>query len=188
MTSKLRLESQHSIPQLGNQDVYSFQWNAASGAHAVPDTTGLPSYSHALYLFETVKFRLGHNIRLFDEQAFAVHLQEFYSGDSVQQASASRVWFVQFLLVLAFGNAFLGRMTKDGEPPGSKFFIRAMALMPDFASLWKDSLLAIEVSALAGLYLYSLNQREAGHVYVRLRLQQCSLLLLLFTNMQRRSR
>ncbi|PYH76783.1 hypothetical protein BO82DRAFT_436379 [Aspergillus uvarum CBS 121591] len=40
-----------------------------------------------------------------------------------------------------------------------------MSLMPDHASLWKDSLLlAIEVPALASLYLYSIDQRESAHI------------------------
>ncbi|KAF7595575.1 hypothetical protein BBP40_005610 [Aspergillus hancockii] len=41
-----------------------------------------------------------------------------------------------------------------------------MSLMPDHASLWKDSLLASETLALAGLYLYSIDHRESAHVYI----------------------
>lgn len=165
VTAKLQLERPSDLPQLTAEDAYPLRW-VTPGGHGTPDTTGLPSLSHACYLWETVKFHLGQNIRLFDDEAFAGQLQDFYAGDSTKKAHASPLWFVQFLLVLAFGNAFLGRPAKDGAPPGYQFFVRAISLMSDFAFLWKDSLLAIEVSALAGLYLYALDHRDSGHVYV----------------------
>lgn len=80
-------------------------------------------------------------------------------------ASEQRLWFIQYLLVLSFGSAFLSR-TKSDDPPGSHFFVRAMSLMPNHSSLWKDSLLAIEVLAMVGLYLYSIDQRESAYIYV----------------------
>lgn len=84
-------------------------------------------------------------------------------------ASENRLWFAQFLLVLAFGKAFLSRPQASGEPPGAHYFLRAMSVMPEITSVWKDSLLAIEVLALAGLYLYAIDHRESAHVYVGLR-------------------
>ncbi|QMW35971.1 hypothetical protein G4B84_011500 [Aspergillus flavus NRRL3357] len=114
-----------------------------------PDISGLPSLDHALYLSETVKFHLGQSYRLYNEDEF-IH---------------------NFLLVLAFGTAFLHRSGRSKDPPGSKFFIRAMSLMPDQAPLWKGSLLAIEVLGMAGLYLYSIDQRESAHIYVRQAIQ-----------------
>ncbi|RMZ46286.1 hypothetical protein CA14_008158 [Aspergillus flavus] len=86
-------------------------------------------------------------------------------------ATEHRLWFILFLLVLAFGTAFLHRSKRSKDPPGSKFFIRAMSLMPDHAPLWKGSLLAIEVLGMAGLYLYSIDQRESAHIYVRQAIQ-----------------
>jgi hypothetical protein len=72
-------------------------------------------------------------------------------------------------LILAFGTALhLSQPLPSGQPPGSKFFVRAMGLMPDHTALWKDSLFAIEVLAMVGLYLYSIDQRESAHVYVSL--------------------
>ncbi|KAB8070004.1 hypothetical protein BDV29DRAFT_194421 [Aspergillus leporis] len=64
----------------------------------------------------------------------------------------------QFLLVLAFGNAFLLQSRNVRDPPGSKFFVRAMS----------HSLLASEALAVAGLYLYSIDHRETAHIYVNL--------------------
>lgn len=131
-----------------------------------PDISGLPSIDRALYLFHTVKFHLGQHYRFFDDGSFMQQVHELYYGDAQEKASQNRLWFAQFLIVLAFGNAFLSKSKSPEEPPGARYFSRAMSLLPDLASLWKDSLLAIEVLAMAGLYLYSIDHRESAHVYV----------------------
>lgn len=164
MTEALQLDLQYEAPNFLDGDVYPLEWMPSTAADP-PDISGLPSIDHALYLFNTVKFHLG-SYRLFDEDAFAASIRDFYQGDAVKKASESRLWFVEFLLVLAFGNAFLLQTRNTKECPGSKFFIRAMSLMPNHATLWKDSLQAIEVLALTGLYLYSIDHRESAHVYV----------------------
>ena len=169
MTEKLHLEPVDNVPAFLDGEIYELQW-MPSVATGPPDISGLPSIDHALYLFNTVKFHLGQNYRFFDEGEFVNQLHEFYYGNPLEKATQCRLWFVQFLLVLAFGNAFLSRSRNTKDPPGSKFFVRAMSLMPDLPSLWKDSLLAIEVLALAGLYLYSVDHRESAHVYVRINL------------------
>lgn len=93
-------------------------------------------------------------------------MREFYYGNPVTKATECRLWFVQFLLVLAFGKAFLSWPRNTKDPPAASFFVRAMSLMPEMTSMWKDSLMAIEVLALAGLFLYSIDYRESAHVYV----------------------
>ncbi|SPO07038.1 uncharacterized protein DNG_09732 [Cephalotrichum gorgonifer] len=163
LSEKLNLE--YSAPNSFGEDVYSLKWSPL-GADCTPDTSGLPSIDHALYLMETVKFNLGQNYRFFDEGEFVKHMREFYFGDPVAKASECRLWFVQFLLVLAFGKAFLSRPSNTKDPPAASLFIRAMSLMPEMTSLWKDSLIAIEVLALAGLFLYSIDYRESAHVFV----------------------
>jgi hypothetical protein len=122
-----------------------------------------------LYLFNTVQFHFSQNYYFFDEKAFVDNVREFYASDAAKVASENRLWFAQFLLVLAFGKAFLSRPQASGEPPGAHYFLRAMSVMPEITSVWKDSLLAIEVLALAGLYLYAIDHRESSHVYVGLR-------------------
>ena len=166
MTEKLQLRNTHPSPT-SEKESYPIRWEACS-AGELPDISGLPSLDHALYLSETVKFHLGQSYRLYNEDEFIHNVREFYYGDAAKMATEHRLWFIQFLLVLAFGTAFLHRSKRAKEPPGSKFFTRAMSLMPDHAPLWKGSLLAIEVLAMAGLYLYSIDQRESAHIYVRL--------------------
>lgn len=164
MTEQLYHEYPHNAPTLLETEIYPIRWDVCS-IHQPPDISGLPSLDYALYLFETVKFHLGQSYRFFDEGAFLSNLHEFYHGNAAQRAADYRLWFIQFLLVVSFGTALLSR-SKGTDPPGSKFFTRAMSLMPDHASLWKDSLLAIEVLAMAALYLYSIDQRESGQIYV----------------------
>lgn len=126
----------------------------------------MPSLNHALYLLDTVKFHFGQNYHFFDEKEFSDNMRAFYAGGAAKMASENRLWFAQFLLIVAFGKAFLSRPQHSGEPPGAHYFTRAMSVMPEITSLWKDSLLAIEVLALTGLYLYAIDERESAHVYV----------------------
>lgn len=166
MTEKLELTPANEPPKLYlDGDIYPFPWNRVTATEP-PDTTGLPSMDYALYLFHIVRFHLARTYRFFDEVSFTTHLHKYYNSRSVDEATEPRFWFVQFLLVIALGNAFLSRPRNQSDPPGSKYFARAMAVMPSHLSTGKDSLLAIETLALAGLYLYSIDHREAAHVQV----------------------
>lgn len=167
MTEKLNMQSPYTMPTMLDQEIYPLQWRHAVLDEPI-DISGLPSVDHALYLFNTVKFHLDQHYRFFDEEVFLRYIHEFYYGNALEKANECRLWFVQYLLVLAFGSAFLLQSRNSKDPPGSKFFVRAMALMPDHASIWKHGLMAIEVLALAGLYLYCIDHRESAHVYVRI--------------------
>lgn len=164
MTEKLHHEYPFNAPTLVEKEIYPLRWDV-DPARKDPGISGLPSLDYSLYLFETVKFHLGQAYRLLDEDQFVKRLRAFYHGNPTLMAAECRLWFIQFLLVISFGTAFLCRSRSD-QPAGSAFFVRAMSLMPDHASLWKDSLLAIEVLAMAALYLYSIDQRESAHIYV----------------------
>lgn len=166
MTEKPDLDSDKDPPQFYlDGDVYPFEWPRAT-TPGLPDTTGLPSLNYALYLFQTVRFHLGRAYRFFDEELFINNIHEFYNSSSDEKAVRPRFWFVQFLMVLALGNAFLSRPRNQKDPPGSKYFSRAMSAMPNYTSTGKDSLLAIEALALVGLYLYAIDHRESAHVHV----------------------
>lgn len=167
MTEKLQYDVPNSPPSYFSGNTFSLKWKPCPD-DAPPDISGLPSIDRTLYLVETVKFHLGHHYRFYDNEEFVRNIHEFYSGNAQEKATRSRLWFVQFLLVLSFGQAFLSRSKDPDEPPGAKFFKRAMSLIPDMASIWKDSLLAVEILVLAGIYLYSIDQREAAHVHVGL--------------------
>ncbi|KAL5361712.1 fungal-specific transcription factor domain-containing protein [Aspergillus floccosus] len=166
MTEKLNVSPAINAPNFYlDGDIYPFTWNRSSASEP-PDISGLPSMNYALYLFNIVKFHLGQICRFFDEESFISHMHKFYASSTPEEATKPRFWFVQFLLVLALGNAFWSRPRNLSGPPGSKFFARAMSVMPTGTSTGKDSLLAIETLALAGVYLYSIDHREAAHVHV----------------------
>ncbi|KAL4976260.1 hypothetical protein BDW66DRAFT_151207 [Aspergillus desertorum] len=169
IAEKLHVESHYSSPELFDGDLYPIQWSPLP-VGSQPDISNLPSINHALYLFNSVMFHLGHNFRLINEGGFIEQTHAFYYGDAIKQVKECRLWFVQFLLVLAFGNAFLFPGQKNvnnvNDPPGSRFFIRAMSLMPNHTSLSRGGFVAIEVLALTGLYLYSIDHRSSAHVYV----------------------
>ncbi|KAL2848218.1 fungal-specific transcription factor domain-containing protein [Aspergillus pseudodeflectus] len=165
MADSLELDSPYRVPSSLDKEIYPLRWTPVPPEDP-PDITGLPSIDDALYLFSTVKHHLDQHYRFFDDKAFTARLNDFYSGNSLQVATENRLWFVSFLLILAFGNAFLLRNRNAAGPPGSRFFVRAMALIPDYTNLWTDGLLAVEVLALAGLYLYCIDHRESAHVYV----------------------
>ncbi|KAM0187692.1 hypothetical protein ACHAPI_011012 [Fusarium lateritium] len=162
--SKLQPGVETIPPQLVEDDVYNLSWDTRP-PNEKPDVGNLPSLDYAIYLFHTFKFHIGQTYRLFDEVEFVNQIRDFYS-DAQRKAEENRLWYVKFLLILAFGTAFhLSQPLSSGQPPGSKFFVRAMGLMPDHTALWKDSLFAIEILAMVGLYLYSIDQRESAHVY-----------------------
>ncbi|KAL4930320.1 uncharacterized protein BDV17DRAFT_297781 [Aspergillus undulatus] len=165
IAEKLHVETHFSDPELFDGDLYPIKWTPVPVSEQV-DISNLPSIDHAMYLFNTVKFHLGHNFRIVHEEEFIENIHRFYYGDAIKQVAESRLWFVEFLLVLAFGNAFLAQPKGSNDPPGSKYFVRAMSLMPDHTSLSRGGFVAIEALALTGLYLYSIDHRSSAHVYV----------------------
>ncbi|OTB00947.1 hypothetical protein M426DRAFT_225408 [Hypoxylon sp. CI-4A] len=147
-------------------DTEAYTWTYKTSSSDLCDVTGLPSLDHAIYLLNTVKFHLGQTYHLFDGAEIEQQIRDFYSnGNGLQVVVESRLWFVKFLIILAFGIAFQGSPTPNQEPPGAKFFTRAMSLLPDPTELWKSSLLAIETLALIALYLFSIDSRESAHIY-----------------------
>lgn len=169
VTEKLHLGgSPYVLPSFGKNEAYSLEWDYGLMSQEMPDVSGLPSHEDALYLFDTVKLHLGQIYRLLDKRVFISTLQEFYAGGATaEKAKENQLWFIQFLLLMAIGRAILSRSKHMCVPAGAKFFQRAMSLVPDQGSLWKDSLMAIDMLALVGLYLYAIDHRESGHIYVR---------------------
>lgn len=174
VTEKLNLEtSPFSAPNFSTTPVYSFQWTTGSAVNNPPDVSGLPSLEDAKYLFTTVKFHISKIYRILDERAFMSKMEEFYRNDDpVRVAGGSRLWFVEFLLILSLGKALLSVERNQKDPPGAKFFTRAMSDMPDHSEMWKSSLLAIDVLCLTALYLYSIDHRESANVYVSIDLPE----------------
>lgn len=111
-----------------------------------------------------------------DDLTFSDLLHRF-DTDQEGTASANRLWFVQYLLIIAFGKAFLEHsspgVVPDQGPPGSNYAARAMSLMPDAAQMHDEALPAIEALALAALYFQAIDMRAVAYQYVRLSRHYC---------------
>jgi len=108
---------------------------------------------------------LGGILRLFDEDEFLQHLHEFYA-EAPEKVGSSRLWYTQYLLVLAFGKGFLNGPKTLGGLSGSEFFTRAMSVLPDTPELHEEPVLAVEVLNLIALYFYCLDMRQTAYSYV----------------------
>ena len=144
---------------------YELEWGNCREP-ALSDTSDLPPADYAIYLTNTVIFHIGHFFYLFDEAGFIRELYEFYEKPS-EKMRTSKMWYIQFLLVLAFGKAFLERPAKSSAPPGSKYFIQAMNLLPNTEAMYREPILAIETLCMVSLYLQSVDMRRSAYSYVR---------------------
>jgi proline utilization trans-activator len=147
---------------------YKLNWN---GERSI-DTTAtfrdvlVPQADYGIYLVNAVKFYVGQLFHLFDEAAFMDNFTKFYDPTADRPTTTS-LWFSHYLLILAFGTAFVSRNSRDDNcPAGSAFFLQAMNTLPDLSfanpeSL--DSLEAIEILCCAALYLQSLDFRAAAY-------------------------
>ena len=131
----------------------------------IPDVTNLPPLDYALFLFNTVKFYFGFLSFMIDEHAYLQDLHEFYR-DPPAKAASNRPWYCQYLLVLAFGKAFLTQRNPSGTPPGHQYASRAMALLPDLSGVDEDPLGCIQALSLGAVYLQSIDMRRAAFQHV----------------------
>lgn len=129
------------------------------------DVSGLPSLDFSLHLINTVKFHICQLLHLFEEQIFFSTFYAFYENP-IEVATRFRLWYVHYLLILAFGKAFTGQNKKRNKRSGCDLFVRAMKLLPDATYLCRDELLSAEILVCIALYLQSLDFRAAAHVYV----------------------
>ncbi|OHF04116.1 fungal specific transcription factor domain-containing protein [Colletotrichum orchidophilum] len=149
---------------LPHEGAFRMQWTPL-GATETPDVSNLPPLDYALFLFNTVKFYLGAVFYVIDEPSFLKNLHELYE-DPVGKASASRLWYAQYLLVLAFGKAFVVNGSSHAAPPGVQYAARAMSLLPDLSGLNPDTIPAIQALALAALYFQCLDMRLAAYQHI----------------------
>lgn len=132
------------------------------------DLLKLPPIDQALFLYNTVKFRLGEIFSVVDQPNFLRIFDEFHKNP-LKTAQTERLWFVEYLMLLAFGKAFTSYMnTTTVAPPGSELAVRALSLLPDVAFLQDErpALLAMEVLALIALYFQSIDMRSPAYQYV----------------------
>ncbi|KAH8156977.1 hypothetical protein CIB48_g11271 [Xylaria polymorpha] len=124
--------------------IYELDWG---GSRATPGPASpiLPSLDFALYLINAVKFHCCQIFHLFDEDAFMSCLLSFYDSPSQQPQPSEELWYVHFLLILAFGKAFTTKKSQGNRPPGEAYFSKALHLLPNMMMLWTLPIEAVEI-------------------------------------------
>ena len=128
------------------------------------DFLNLPSYELAVYYAQTVRFRTHPLYHLFDDDDFRSSLSHFY-GNMQQFAQQYRIWFVHYLILMAFGKVFTTQ--RNAVVAGTTLFNRALRLLPDVTFLSRDPIASTELLCCFALYLQSIDYRAAAYVHVR---------------------
>ncbi|KAM6534346.1 hypothetical protein FALCPG4_007273 [Fusarium falciforme] len=128
------------------------------------DIAHLPSLELAMYYLQSTKFRTYPLFYLFEEAEFVQNIQSFYQNPS-EFARMNSLWYVHFLVIMAFGKSFVGQQATIG-PAGSNLFSRALSLLPDVTYLSRDPVKATEIFCSIALYLHCVDHRVAAHSYI----------------------
>ncbi|KAI1452453.1 hypothetical protein F4805DRAFT_447319 [Annulohypoxylon moriforme] len=129
------------------------------------DLKNLPAADYALYLYNTAKFHLAELFSIVDEPFFLAQFERFHKNPW-ETAQTQRLWFIEYLLFLAYGQAFLASGPWFNSPPGSHLAARALSLLPDPAYMHEENVRSIEVLVLVALYLQSIDMRAAAYQYI----------------------
>ncbi|EME42292.1 hypothetical protein DOTSEDRAFT_175269 [Dothistroma septosporum NZE10] len=140
---------------------YDLGWDGHRRTIAI-DPSSLPTSDFAMFLINAVKFHCGRLFHLFDERSFMHYFTRFYE-DPGNEATYPKLWFIHFLLILAFGKAFIVGANKSKRPPGAELFVQGMQLLPDITGLYTDPVQSIEILCCAALYLQCLDLRSAAY-------------------------
>ncbi|KAL0782088.1 hypothetical protein CaCOL14_003423 [Colletotrichum acutatum] len=93
------------------------------------------------------------------------HFATFHAS-AADQLKVPRLWFVHYLILLAFGKAFIVQTSKSHQPPGAELFVQAMKLMPDFTFFECDYIERIQVLCCTSLYLHCISSWPAAYRYI----------------------
>ena len=146
------IENSTEVPLHLDGHAYPFQWPSEEDAGPLT-TQNLPSLDYAIYLINTVKFHISQIYHLFDDEIFFHETYIFYQTKPSESSTAhKRLWYIQFLLVLAFGKAILVQDGFQKGVPGSEYFQRALNMLPDINGYYEDPLTSMEL--LCGISLY----------------------------------
>jgi hypothetical protein len=144
---------------------YRLPWN---GSRSMPDssTLAVPSIDYAIFLVNAVKFHCSQLVHLLEEDEFMLDLHAFYANAD-NELSKDTLWYIHFLLIMAFGKSFVQQKHHATRLPGTDFFVQALRLLPDTNRLCREPILAAEILCCIALYLQALDSRNAAHVTVR---------------------
>ncbi|KAH7075944.1 Zn(II)2Cys6 transcription factor [Paraphoma chrysanthemicola] len=153
-----------SADLLFDGSAYDLPWD---GSRSLPEssTPVIPSIDYAIFLINAVKFHCAQLVHLFDEEEFTANMHAFYSN-SDSGAWKDSLWYIHFLLIIAFGKTFVQHKNQAPRPPGADFFVQALQLLPDTNRLCREPVMAVEILCCISLYLQALDSRNAAHVTI----------------------
>lgn len=143
---------------------YELTWRGHLGSDE-SDLPAIPSPDYAIYLINAVKFHCGQLFHLFDDEEFHRKLQQFYSNPN-QRERKSDLWYIHFLLILAFGKIFISQKVTGTRPSGSEFFHRAIEILPPAYILCQEPIASTEILCCIALYLQCFDHRQAAYIYI----------------------
>lgn len=129
------------------------------------ENSAVPTVDYATHLVNSVKFHCGQLFHLFDEESFMRNLHDFYA-EPKQDTTRTDLWYVHFLLILAFGKAFVTKTNRGRRPPGANFFCKALQLLPDAGVLWMDPVQSTELLCCLAMYYQCIDHRSPAYIYV----------------------
>lgn len=129
------------------------------------ETSAVPTVDYALHLVNSVKFHCGQLFHLFEEDSFMRNLHDFYS-EPKQDTTRTDLWYIHFLLILAFGKAFVTKTSRGKRPPGANFFCKAIEILPDTSVLWKEPVESTEILCCIAMYFQCIDHRSSAYNYV----------------------
>lgn len=152
---------------LYQSETYDLGWDGFRGSLPSPhdDSATLPTADHAIYLINAVKFHVGQMFHLFDEESFMRSFSIFHSP-TADKSAITPLWVTHYMLILAFGKAFLARTVKGRRPPGAEFFVQAMKTLPDVTFLCMHPIETLEILCCATLYMQSIDFRSPAYQLV----------------------
>ncbi|KAK4072126.1 transcriptional regulator family: Fungal Specific TF [Trichoderma harzianum] len=162
-------QSSPQLPTTSDGGAFVLDWPSTSQTTPTAPLTidRLPSLTYSLYLTDTVKFYLGPMYHLYDEDIFRQRLNDFYAtGPWVEPPRSSRLWFIQYLLIMALGKALIMPGSSDKRPTGCDYVLGAIELLPDVHGYYTDSILSVEILCCLSLYLQSIDHRNAAYNYI----------------------
>lgn len=144
---------------------YDLGWDG-SRTDPSPESPVIPTLDHAIFLINAVRFRCGQLYHLFDDSDFMESLYSFYSED--QRTRPRGLWYIHFLIIIAFGKMFTQVQYLKGKPPGISLFVKALQILPDHTLLYSSPMVSTEILCCIAIFYQSLDCRTASHNYVRL--------------------
>lgn len=157
-----------------DETAYELGWNGLRTAvsHEAPMT---PTFDFSIYLLSAVKFHAGQLFPIFDEPSFMEGLYAYHDNPA-HHMSVDPLWYIHYLLLLAFGKAFAVQRGPSSQPAGCEFFVKALQLLPDLTHLYRYPMVATEILCCIALYLQSLDFRSSAYGIVSTyRLAKCQM-------------